>query len=499
MLEAIDLRKRLGKREARAAMARLELRLADLQRRARDQHLPVLVVFEGWSAAGKGTLINKLILPLDPRGFEVHSIGEPNAGERRRPLLWRFWRRTPARGRMAIFDRSWYRRVLAERINDGLEPDELRQAFAEIRDFERYLADDGAVLIKFFLHIDRKEQHKRLERLAQNPAVAWRVTEADWRQQRRYPRWVRAIDQMLESTDTDYAPWTVVEAHDERFAAVKVLQTCVRALEAATRPRRAAPACRPVAEAPDPGPPGLDASVLASVDLTRTIGPRPYKRRLELLQARMRELEHTLYARRVPLVIVFEGWDAAGKGGAIRRLTSNLDPRGYRVVPVAAPNDLEKDHHWLWRFWIHVPKTGHITMFDRSWYGRVLVERVEGFCSQAEWRRAYREINSMEQHLTRFGVVLVKFWLHIDAAEQLRRFRERQRTASKRWKISSEDWRNREKWDAYRDAVDEMLVRTSTTFAPWTIVESNQKEFARIKVLETVVAAAEAGTERKGR
>ncbi len=493
MLETIDLGKRLPKAEAKAALARLELRLADLQRRARDAGLPVLVVFEGWSAAGKGTLISRLIQPLDPRGFQVHSIGEPNADERRRPFLWRFWNHTPARGRMAIFDRSWYRRVLVERLAEGLGMGEVRQAFAEIRDFERKLADDGAVLIKFFLHIDRREQRRRLKRLARTASLGWRVTAADWRQQRRYPAWVAAVDQMLESTDSDFAPWTVVEAHDERFAAVKVLQTCARAIEAGLRPRRAAPPARRPAEVrEEPPAPDLDASVLARVDLASAIGPRAYKRQREALQARMRELEHALYAQRVPLVVVFEGWDAAGKGGAIRRLTATLDPRGYQVVPVAAPNDLEKDHHWLWRFWIHMPKTGHITIFDRSWYGRVLVERVEGFCSQAEWRRAYREINSMEQHLTRFGAVLVKFWLHIDADEQLRRFRERRRTPAKRWKLSDEDWRNREKWDTYRSAVDEMLFRTSTTFAPWTIVESNQKEFARIKVLRTVVSAVEA-------
>jgi polyphosphate kinase 2 (PPK2 family) len=200
-------------------------------------------------------------------------------------------------------------------------------------------------------------------------------------------------------------------------------------------------------------------------------------------------LEHEIYVRRVPVVIAYEGWDAAGKGGNIRRLTQNLDPRGYEVVPVAAPNDIEKAHHYLWRFWLQMPKAGHITIFDRSWYGRVLVERVEGFCTEAQWRRAYREINGMEQHLAHFGAIVLKFWLHIDPDEQLRRFREREGMLHKQWKMTDEDWRNREKLDQYRGAVEEMLYRTSTPYAPWTIVESNCKRHARVKVLETVCKA----------
>ena len=214
--------------------------------------------------------------------------------------------------------------------------------------------------------------------------------------------------------------------------------------------------------------------------------PEEYATRLKKAQAMLPELEHEIYLRRVPVVIAYEGWDAAGKGGNIRRLTQNLDPRGYEVVPVAAPNDVEKAHHYLWRFWAQMPKAGHIAIFDRSWYGRVLVERVEGFCTEAEWRRAYREINGMEQHLVNFGAVLLKFWLHIDPDEQLRRFREREGMAHKQWKITEEDWRNREKMDQYREAVEEMLHRTTTPYAPWTIVESNCKRYARVKVLETV-------------
>jgi polyphosphate kinase 2 (PPK2 family) len=216
---------------------------------------------------------------------------------------------------------------------------------------------------------------------------------------------------------------------------------------------------------------------------------KEYKEEIRQCQQRVFEIEHEIYTRRIPVVILYQGWDAAGKGGNIRRLTQAMDPRGYVVMPIGAPNDLEKAHHYLWRFWEKFPKAGHIAIFDRSWYERVLVERIEGFCSEAEWKRAYREINEFEEQLVNFGTVLVKLWLHIDPAEQLRRFQDRQQTPAKQWKITAEDWRNREKWEQHKEAVDEMLFRTSTAHAPWTIIEANSKYYARIKTLKTVIDA----------
>ena len=233
------------------------------------------------------------------------------------------------------------------------------------------------------------------------------------------------------------------------------------------------------------------SSVLDAADLSKAIQPAEYEAELEKWQLRVRDMEHAMYKARVPLMVLYEGWDAAGKGGNIRRLTSKMDPRGYDVIPIAAPNDIEKAHHYLWRFWNAVPKAGHIAIFDRTWYGRVLVERVEGFCTEAEWKRAYREINEMEEQLTDAGMGLVKFWLHIDPEEQLRRFEERQEVSWKTWKITEEDWRNREKWDRYKEAVDEMLFRTGTSRAPWTVVEANDKYYARVKALRTVVETME--------
>jgi AMP-polyphosphate phosphotransferase len=490
MLKNVDLSREIAKADYKQLKSDADLKLAELQRRVKGLGVPVIIVFEGWSASGKGTLINQLILPLDPRGFSVYSASGPTEEEKFYPFLWRFWKHTPTRGRLAIFDRSWNRRAVTDLVEGQIKRKQLHQVFEDIRLFERQLADDGVVMVKCFLHISKQEQKRRFKALREGAATAWRVTEADLRQNKYYDEYLAAAEDMLTETDTEYAPWTVVEAHDRRFAAMKVFTTVIEALE-----RGIAAASRNSNEAPAPAvqtAPMIKAfktTALDHVDLSLSLTAEEYADRLKQAQTRLRELEHEIYRRRLPVVIAYEGWDAAGKGGNIRRLTQNLDPRGYEVIPVAAPNDIEKAHHYLWRFWLQLPKAGHIAIFDRTWYGRVLVERVEGFCTEAQWRRAYREINAMEQQFVHFGTVLLKFWLHIDPDEQLRRFNERQQDVNKQWKITDEDWRNRSKLDEYREAVEEMLHRTSTPHAPWTIVESNCKWYARVKVLETVCDA----------
>jgi polyphosphate kinase 2 (PPK2 family) len=231
----------------------------------------------------------------------------------------------------------------------------------------------------------------------------------------------------------------------------------------------------------------LRSSVLAGIDLNKTIGQKAYKKRLDELQSQIEVLHSEIYRRRIPVIVAMEGWDAGGKGGAIKRLTQKMDPRGYEVVPTSAPNDIEKEHHYLWRFWQNMPKDGHVAIFDRTWYGRVMVERIEGFCSEDEWRRAYKEMNQMEEDLYAHGAVVLKFWLHIDKDEQERRFKDRMENPDKQWKITDEDWRNRDKWEAYEVAVDEMILRTSTSYAPWHVIEANSKMYARIKILEIFV------------
>jgi polyphosphate:AMP phosphotransferase len=494
MLEKVDLKKKLDKADYKKVISELRTHVGALQRRARDLNIPVVVVFEGWKAAGKGTLINELLQSLDPRGFQVFPIHEPSDEESVRPYFWRFWTKIPAKGRIAIFDRSWYRRVLVEKIENRVTPQELHDVYHEIPSFEQQLVDEGTVIIKLFLHISRKEQKDRLEKLAANPATAWRVTEEDWVHHRGYHKYLAAVEEMIEKSDSDFAPWLIIEATDKRFATVKILTAMARALEtkiATFSCESTVVAAPPITAATFIDIRSLKSTLLSEVDLTVTISDAEYQDQLKKYQERIREIEYIIYKKQIPVLIALEGWDAAGKGGAIRRLTQNMDPRGYTVIPVAAPNDEEKNHHYLWRFWRVMPKQGHIAIFDRSWYGRVLVERVEGYCSQLEWQRGYREINDMEEQWMHYGAVLVKLWLQIDKDEQKRRFEERLANLATQWKITGEDWRNREKWAQYEAAIDEMLLHTSTTYAPWTIVAANSKPYARLKVLKTVIEAVE--------
>jgi len=491
MLELVDLDKKIPKAVYREVFPEMQIRLGQCQRAARTAGVPVIVVFEGWDAAGKGTLINRLTQALDPRGFKVHPISAPNEPERLRPWMWRFWQCLPAAGSFAIFDRSWYGRVLTERV-EGLTPKrQWREAFRDIEQFERHLAEAGAVLVKFWLHIGKREQKRRFKRIEKNPATAWKVGKEEWKHHKRYEDWLEAVEEMLQRTGTAHAPWTVVEATQARYARVKVFDTVLQAVENELERR----ASRPEVKAePMPAPadsPTRQQTILDRLDLSLTLEREEYEKRLDELQERLFHLEHELYVARLPAVVVYEGSDAGGKGGNIKRLTRGLDPRGYEVVPVGPPTSEEKARHYLWRFWQNVPKAGHITIFDRSWYGRVLVERVEGFCTEDEWKRAYREINEFERQLVEFGTVIVKFWLQIDREEQLRRFEARQQDAHKQWKITDEDWRNREKHAQYEVAVVDMLHRTSTTYAPWTVLEANCKLHARIKALRTVAEALE--------
>lgn len=489
MLEKIDLNKRVDKKTYRGAMEQAKEQLGLLQRECKSAGIPVILVFEGMGAAGKGVQINRLIQALDPRGFDVYACERATEEEMLRPFLWRYWIKTPAKGRIAIFDRSWYRSVQVDRF-DGLTLEQnLPDAFQDILSFEKQLTDDGTVIIKFFLYIDKEEQKKRFKKLMDSKETAWRVTKGDRERNREFDSYLKMNEEMLEKTDTDYAPWTIIEAMDADYAALKIITTVMDRLEYELKKKKAEPSVQAVLPAEKKE--RFKNGVLSGVDLSKHLDEEEYRERVKKLQKRLSQLHSEIYRLRIPVVIGFEGWDAGGKGGAIKRLTSHLDPRGYQVNPTSAPNDIEKVHHYLWRFWNNMPKAGHIAIFDRTWYGRVMVERIEGFCTEAEWKRAYQEINEMESHMANAGAVVLKFWLHIDKDEQERRFKERQENPMKQWKITDEDWRNREKWDQYEEAVNEMLIRTSTTYAPWIVVEGNDKRYARVKVLQTVVDALE--------
>jgi polyphosphate:AMP phosphotransferase len=396
---------------------------------------------------------------------------------------------------MAVFDRSWYGRVLVERVEKLIKPEQWRSAYNEIAQFERMLTDDGMVVVKFWLHISEKEQKRRFKEIEKSKYDSWRVTKEDWEHHKQYGAYAQAAEEMVARTNTAYAPWTIVEATDKRYRLIKIFKTLADAMQTALNAKTGqapAPKRAPRASVSVQALKEME-TILDKVDLTPTLKRKDYEEQLKEYQFRLRELEFKCFDERRPVIVGYEGWDAAGKGGNIRRVTEALDPRGYSVIPIAAPKGDDATHHYLWRFWRQLPKAGHLAIFDRTWYGRVLVERIEGFCSEAEWRRAYQEINEFELSLTNYGLILVKFWLHISKEEQLRRFKEREKIDYKQYKITEEDWRNREKWDAYRQAVVDMIQNTSTSYAPWTIVEANDKLFARIRALSTIVEAIEKG------
>lgn len=489
MLEKTDLKRTMIDPTYRQTTQKLKAELSAAQHRVKDAGLPVVILFEGWGTAGKGSMISDVILHLDPRSFKVYSTLPPTQEEARKPFLWRHWVRIPERGRLAIFDRSWYPEVSTARIEDHLEPDEAYRRMESINTFERQLADDGVLIVKFFLHLSQKEQEKRLEKLEERKDTAWRATGRDWKRNRQYEKYYRAFDEMLERTDTPYAPWHVVGTHDRNAALSEIYRILVDSIEASLAKKAAG-------AAPEPAEPRAAFSLvktplLSEADLSRTVEQEEYRRLLKKKQKKLSELHNRLYLEKIPVVAVYEGWDAAGKGGNIRRLVKALDPRGYEVIPIAAPASFELARHYLWRFWRELPKDGHVTIFDRSWYGRVMVERLEGFCTEREWKRAYTEINEFEKELFDWGAVVLKFWLQIDQDEQLRRFTDRQNTPEKQWKITDEDWRNRKKWDQYEIAVNDMLRLTSTDFAPWTVIESQDKRFGRLKAIETFIDAVE--------
>lgn len=466
------------------------VKLTLLQQRIRQAKIPVIVMFEGWNAAGKGFMTGELIRFLDPRGFKVFTLDCDEPNEERYPYMHRYWKAVPLYGNISILDGGWYRGVADPQTRPRGAA--LHRRFTQILDFEKQLADDGYVLIKFFLHIGRKGQKRRFDELEARADTRWRVTRDDIRQNRDYDEWLDSYDDMLSKTDRPNARWRIIHSGDKRQAACQMYAEVISALEEALarRESEAAPAAAKV-----PLSPGefetLPIARLNEIDLGVSIAEDEYHEELKRAQRRLSELHGELYQRRIPLVLGFEGWDAAGKGGAIKRLTRALDPRGFEVVPTAAPTPDELHHQYLWRFWRDLPKDGHIAIFDRTWYGRVMVERIEGFATEEQWRRAYAEINQFERSLTEWGAIVLKFWLQIDSNEQLARFTARQDTPEKQWKITDEDWRNRDKWPQYEEAVNEMLWLTNTQSAPWIIVESNDKRYARLKVLRAVIDAIE--------
>jgi polyphosphate:AMP phosphotransferase len=497
VFETAELGRKLSKEEYAAELPAVRARLLAAQFALRSTKVPVIVVIAGADGSGKGDTVNRLLEWLDPRGVETNVFGPRTDEERDRPAAWRFWRTLPARGRIGIFFGSWYTEPILKRAYGKIGGSRFEAELSRIASFEESLARDGALLVKFWFHLSKDAQKKRLKKFEKDPETRFKVSRLDWKHFGHFDRFLAVSERALRRTDAARTPWTIVESYDDRWRDLAVGRGLADALEARLAQVAAAAASRPAASSPapakrtaksasSPAHKAAAAGVLSTIDLDRTVSEEEYKRELPRLQERLSKLAWEAKKKQVSTVAVFEGSDAAGKGGAIRRVTWALDARLYRVIPIAAPTDEERAHHYLWRFWRHIPPGGSFTIYDRSWYGRVLVERVEGFAKDEEWKRAYLEINEFETQLVESGIALSKLWLHISPEEQLRRFREREHVEWKKHKITDEDWRNREKWPAYEIAIDEMVARTSTHDAPWTLVSATDKKAARLAVLTTL-------------
>ncbi len=498
MFENAELGRTVTPEKYAVELPKLREKVLNAHFELRGKKFPVIVIVSGADGAGKGDLVHRLNEWLDPRGVETHAFWEPSDEECERPPYWRFWRAMPGRGRIGIFFGSWYTDPIVDRVFGKTKRSQFDSALDQIVAFEKMLAEDGALLVKLWLHLPKKEQKKRLKKLDKEG----RIAPDDWKNFKLFDEFAKVSERSLRRTHTDAAPWHVVEATDRRHRELAVgkilLDAILRRLKqaaaqaAAKEAAKAAPA--PVAVSV-PEPAKLAAisvdSILDHVDLKQRLTDTEYEKSLAAQQAKLSKLAWAAHAKKRSMVLLFEGWDAAGKGSAIRRVTQAMDPRLYAVVGIAAPTDEERAQHYLWRFWRHLPRAGFTTFFDRSWYGRVLVERVEGFAPPADWGRAYGEINDFEEQLTAHGIVVNKFWVHISKQEQLRRFKERQTVAYKQYKITDEDWRNREKWEPYKLAVNDLVAKCSTEFAPWTLVAGNDKKFARVQILKTVVQSLE--------
>ncbi|MBI4421999.1 MAG: polyphosphate:AMP phosphotransferase [Gemmatimonadetes bacterium] len=488
MFETAELGHKVSKQEYEAQVPDLRINLLRAQDALKSADFPVILVIGGVDGAGKGETVNLLHEWIDARYLQTHAFGAPSDEERERPAFWRFWRALPPHGRIGIFFGSWYTDPIVGRVYGEIKKAELDAALIRINAFEKELVDDGALIVKLWFHLSKAAQKKRLKSLEKNPRTRWRVTDTDWKNFKRYDEFRQVSERALRATSTGQAPWIVIEGADHRYRSLTagrhMLELMTKRLDGGADGRTVSTAPR----SPDQDP----LTILDKLDLSRTIPEPEYDKELEKYQGRLNLLYRKAKKEGISSILVFEGWDAGGKGGTIRRITAALDARDYQVIPVAAPTDEEKAHHYLWRFWRYLPRAGRVTVFDRSWYGRVLVERVEGFAADAEWMRAFTEINDFEEQLHEHGAVVLKFWLHIGQAEQLRRFKEREATSFKQFKITEEDFRNRKKWNAYELAANEMVERTSTEYAPWVLVEANDKRYARIKVLTTFCERLEA-------
>ena len=484
MLKDIQFQEKPEKEELKRRLKASKDELFSRQMKLKEKRLPVIVLVEGWGTSGKGSIIGKVIQSIDPRFFKVAAITTPTPEERRKPWLARFFEKIPEEGKFQFYDSGWMDEITRERLQ-GLSDIDYAAKIDSVKRFERTLTDNGYLVLKFFCDITKKEQKKRIAALESDIDTKWRIDKYDKWQNKHYKICRKVFDAYITETNTPNAPWYIIDAKSKKWAELQILTIINNGLkDAMDNDAKSVPIMQNTFKL-------KKMPLLKDIPLNKSLSDAEYDTKLKELQGKLRALHNRLYRMKVPVIICYEGWDAAGKGGNIKRITGALDPRGFEVHPIASPEPHEKARHFLWRFWTRLPKDGHIAIFDRTWYGRVMVERLEGFCSENDWKRAYNEMNEFERELKNWGAVIIKFWVQIDKDTQLKRFTDRQNTPEKQWKITDEDWRNREKWDAYEDAVNEMLAKTSTEFAPWHVLESNDKKYARIKALKIVVEELE--------
>ncbi len=486
MFEATKVGRSVSKEDYKDQQEELRTQLLAVQRDLKESNVPVVVLVSGVEAAGKGEVVNRLNEWLDARGVQTFAFWDESDEERERPRYWRFWRSMPPRGEIAILFGGWYQTPIEHRFRGHCTDAELDGELNRIVDFERMLIQDGALIVKFWFHMSEADQKARLKELSRDDKSRWKMLPEKSKFSEHYASFEQVAERVILHTDRGISPWYLIEAGDRRYRDLTVGKTLLHAIRSRLAETGPEDQNSTLAGPELPSSTSAQITLLDQLNLALTLSRDDYRSEIKRLQSEINELAWTAYNKQRSTVLVFEGMDAGGKGGAIRRITHAVDARLFRAIPVAAPTDEEKAHHYLWRFWRHIPRAGRITVYDRSWYGRVLVERVEGFAADAEWRRAYSEINRFEEQLVDNGIILIKFWIHISQDEQLDRFKDRENVPYKRYKITDDDWRNREKWPQYKEAVNEMVVRTSTKHASWTLVEGNDKPYARVKVLRTI-------------
>lgn len=478
MFEATELDQKISKKEFEAIVPKLRTDLLNAQYKILDSDISVIIIISGVEGAGKSEVVNRLNEWLDTRWIRNHAFWTETEIEHLHPRYWRFWRALPAKGRFSVMFGSWYTKPIIDRVMEGSSESKLDQEMQHIAALENMLHTNNTLIVKFWFHLPKEISYQRIKDKKQIKSPLQKKFF------KMYDQFAVVSERALRLTDTGDCPWHLIEATDKRYRDLTCAQILLDTIHAKLKSRTGVKGTGKKSKLTEDKKD--TKTVLDKLKIDYEYSDKEYSRDIKKYQLKLNKLSWDAYNSKRSLVAIFEGWDASGKGGAIRRVTAAMDARLYSVISVAAPTDEEKAHHYFWRFWRHLPTDGYMTIYDRSWYGRVLVERVEGFATKEEWFRSYNEINNFEEQLADHGIILLKFWIHISKDEQLRRFKEREKIPWKMHKITDEDWRNREKWIDYELAVNEMVARTSTASAPWILIPGNNKKYARIQVIKNI-------------